>query len=612
MDSSARPVMVFDGDCGFCRGWIARWQQATGDRIEYVPYQEAAPRFPQVPAANFARAVHLIEPDGRVCAGAEAVLRSLVSIPVGDWLLGLYLTVPLFARISEALYRLVADHRGFAERITGWLWGRHLLPPGETRTVVLFLRCLGAVYAIAFISLWTQVDGLIGGHGILPAQDYLAAASSQLGAIRYWLLPTLGWFGAGNTALHLLCAGGVVCAMLVVVGLVPAPALVGAWIGYLSLVTVGQDFLHFQWDSLLLEAGFVAIVLAPWRWRVPLCGGGPPPSRAALWLGRWLLLRLMLASAAVKLTSGDVAWRTLTALDYHYFTQPLPPWTAWYFHLLPPWFQKVSALFMFGVEGIAPLLILGPRRVRFVAAGAIATLQVLILVTGNYGFFNLLVLALCVLLLDDAVVGGLPLPERAAPTNPVHWPRRVVAAALFAMSLVPLSRSLDLPVSWLGPVVDAYRWTSPLQLVDSYGLFAVMTTERPEIIVEGSRDGEHWRPYEFRYKPGDVTRRPRFMMPHMPRLDWQMWFAALGDVRQNRWFLAFCERLLAGTPDVTALLADDPFPDRPPAYLRARAFLYRFTTPAERRRDGAWWTRELRGPYVPTLTLVGGRLEAVR
>jgi len=630
MDPSQRSVMIFDGDCGFCRRWIARWKHATGDRVEYVPYQEAGPRFPQIAAERFAQAVHLVEPDGRVSFAAEAAFRALGSAPGGGWLLFLYRYLPLFAPISETLYRWVANHRDFADRVTTLLWGHQVVPPGETRTVRLFLRCMGAVYAVAFLSLWVQVDGLIGVHGILPAKQYLAAASSQLGAIRYWALPTLCWFGSGDLALHLICAGGVLCAALAIFGLLPAPALIGAWIGYLSLATVGQDFLHFQWDSLLLEAGFVAILLAPWQIRLRGGERAHPHSHAALWLGRWLLFRLMFASAVVKLASGDPTWHSLTALDYHYFTQPLPPWTAWYFNLLPQWFEKLSVLFMFAVEGLAPFLIFGPRRLRFTAAGAIASLQLLILITGNYGFFNLLALSLCVLLLDDGFLSGIwhgvrrgPIPSGAEPavrsrpkggTGPARrhpWPRRIVVLALFLLSLVPMTRALQLPTGWLGPIKEVYRWSSPLQLVNSYGLFAVMTTERPEILVEGSRDGEHWKPYEFRYKPGALDRRPRFVIAHMPRLDWQMWFAALGDYRQNRWFLAFCQRLLQGSTDVTALLAEDPFAGDPPRYLRARVFLYRFTTPAQRRQDHAWWTRTLRGPYVPTLTLVDDKLEAV-
>jgi len=558
------------------------------------------------------------------------------------------------ARLHSLVRRVAERVRPLADRVTGWLRGRHADSPGEARTVALFLRLMGLVYVAAFISLWVQVSGLLGSDGILPAREYLAAARSQLGAGRLWYVPTVLWLGSTDAALHLLCAAGTLCALLAVVGLVPVGALAGAWLGYLSLSTVGQDFLRFQWDGLLLEAGFVAILLAPWRWRSRLFGhAGDPPARvprAPLWLARWLLFRLMLASAAVKLTSGDPTWHALTALDFHYFTQPLPPWTAWYASHLPAWFQKLSVLFMFACEGVAPFLLFGPRRARHVGVAAIAALQVLILLTGNYGFFNLLALALCVPALDDGVLSRLPGwtamrgpeatpapgPDASSPGGPdttpdrepggtaartglspdpprpppgrARWPLGVVAAALFLTSLAPLSQALGVGTLAPRPLLHAYRFTSPLQLVNPYGLFAVMTTERPEIVVEGSLDGHEWQTYELRYKPGDPARRPAFTTPHMPRLDWQMWFAALGGPRQNPWFLSFCQRLLEGSPAVTSLLARDPFDGAPPRYVRAQLYRYRFTTAEERRRTGDWWARTLEGPYVPALTLVDGRL----
>ncbi len=150
-------------------------------------------------------------------------------------------------------------------------------------------------------------------------------------------------------------------------------------------------------------------------------------------------------------------------------------------------------------------------------------------------------------------------------------------------------------------VADA--WLEPFRTFSGYGLFAVMTTERREIIVEGSDDGVNWLPYEFKYKPGDVNRRPAFVAPHQPRLDWQMWFAALGDYRQNPWFVNFCLRLLQGSPEVLALLEKDPFPNHPPRYLRAELYDYRFTSFAGRRATGAWWKREPLGEYLPAISL---------
>jgi predicted DCC family thiol-disulfide oxidoreductase YuxK len=615
--------MLFDQDCGFCRRWIARWQHFTGDRVDYEPYQSAAERFPEIPREKFARAVHMIEADGSYASGAEAVFGALAH-GGRQWPLWMYRNVPGFAPVSEALYRAVATHRNAADRVTTWLWGHHVVPPGETRTISLFLRAMGLVFLIAFLSFWVQGTSLVGEHGILPAEEFLNAVRSSIGVGRFWLLPTFFWINAGNVAIHVVSALGVLSSLAVMLGFVPAPGLLLAWASYLSLLGIGQDFLRFQWDSLLLEAGMVAVLLAPWRWR--LRNMGPPP-RAALFLARWLIFRLMFTSAVVKLASGDPTWHNLTALNYHYFTQPLPPWTAWYAHHWPEWFQKLSVLAMFFAEGIAPWLIWFPRRVRMFGAAYICTLQILILATGNYGFFNILTIVLCIPLLDDGLwmsrsandepmACGVPGASNERPLEPVlprvrsrgGIPRTLIVGVIFLSTLVPLANALGITSRRLGPINLLSRVVSPFYVANHYGLFAVMTTSRPEIIVEGSQDGVEWKAYEFRYKPGDVMQRPRMTTPHMPRLDWQMWFAALGDVRQNRWFLVLCWRLLDGDPDVRHAFAVDPFGATPPKYIRANVYMYTFTTSDERQRTHAWWKRELRGPYVRTLMLQDGDL----
>jgi lipase maturation factor 1 len=472
----------------------------------------------------------------------------------------------------------------------------------------LFLRLLGLIYLAAFVSLWVQIDGLIGSRGILPVADYLTAARRLPSPERYYLVPTLCWLDTSDAFLHGLCAAGVVLSGLLMLGLAPLPVLVGLWACYLSLATAGQDFLGFQWDNLLLETGLLAVFLAPLQlW--PRLRREAPSSRAVLWVFRWLLFRLVFMSGIVKLLSRDVTWWNLTALEYHYETQPLPPWTAWYMHQLPGWFQQFSVLVTFALELLVPvLLLLGPRRGRLVACAGIVLLQLLILATGNYGFFNLLAIALCVPVLDDACfptwlrarLRPVTIPD--PPPRPWVWGgrlRAVAVAGLFGLSLLPFLANLGLfrrGPDWLA---RAYRVVAEFRSVNSYGLFAIMTTQRDEIIVEGSDDGETWLPYEFNWKPGDVDRRPAFVTPHMPRLDWQMWFAALGTVRDNPWFVSFLVRLLQGSPDVLALLERNPFPDKPPRYVRAVLYDYHFTDPATRRATGAWWRRELKGLYCP-------------
>ncbi len=242
--------------------------------------------------------------------------------------------------------------------------------------------------------------------------------------------------------------------------------------------------------------------------------------------------------------------------------------------------------------------------------------QLLIAATGNYGFFNILTVALCVLLLDDAVwpraiTSRLRRPEATAGPRRDAWPvwlRRPVLLAVFLISLVPLFIATGAPLSWLGPLPGAYGLVAPFRTVNQYGLFAIMTKERPEILIQGSRDGVEWRTYEFRYKPGDPERAPGFVAPHQPRLDWQMWFAALSDYRGEVWLLRFCERLLQGSPPVLRLLRVNPFPDGPPRYVRAVLFRYHFTDSGTRRATGAWWRREELGLYAPVLALEDGGL----
>ena len=619
MTPARKPVLIWDGDCSFCRAWIARWQRATGDRVEYAPYQVAAPLFPTIPIERFKRSVQLIEPGDRLSQGAEAVFRSLAYAPGGAWPLWLYRHIPFFAAVSETFYWIVARNRRLFSFLTRIAYGKHVVPPGETLTTWIFLRLLGVIYAIAFLSLWTQIAGLAGSQGILPAGAFLDAVRGQYGIERYWMLPTLCWLGSGDLALSILCGAGTLLSVLLIVGVVPIGTLLGCWAIYLSLANVCRDFMWFQWDSLLLETGFLALFLAPWR-ELSRPGTDPLPSRSGLWLMRWLLFRLMFSSAVVKLASGDPTWRGLTALQYHYETQCLPPWTAWYAHHLPASFQRWSALGMFAIEGLAPFLIVAPRRIRMAGGVAMALLQVIILLTGNYCFFNLLALALIVLLFDDAV-WPLSWHGRAAAPDPVaarsrggRWPAWLTlpaTAALFALSLVPFAGSLRVRPSWLGPLPALQDLVAPFRSVNGYGLFAVMTTRRPEIAVEGSADGRTWLPYEFRFKPGELKRRPPFVAPHQPRLDWQMWFAALGDYRRSPWYLSFCQRLLEGSRPVLGLLGGNPFPNAPPRYVRGVLYDYHFTDPEARKATGEWWRRERRGPFGPVLTLRNGRLVAL-
>ncbi|MGH9398090.1 MAG: lipase maturation factor family protein [Terriglobia bacterium] len=629
----AKPLLVFDGDCGFCRFFVEYWRRLTGDAVVYGPFQEEADNFPGIPREQIQRAVQFIEPSGRISSAAEAVFRLVALVPGYAWLLWLYTKVPGFAPLSEMAYRFVAGHRPFFDRLRLFFWGKRLDPPSHFLTRWVFLRLLGLVYLAAFASLWPQIPGLIGAHGLLPAHHFLAEIAQNFGSARFRLLPTLAWLSASDAFLKFLAGGGTVLSILLILDFAPGPVLLVLWFFYLSLVNVGQDFMSFQWDILLIEAGFLAIFLAPWKrvglsWirprrrrsRTQDLAGNPgsrerPPAKTIIWLLRWLLFRLVFLSGCVKLTSHDPTWRNLTALDYHYWTQPLPTPLAWYAFQLPPWFQRFSTVGVFFFEIAVPFLIFFPRRIRLLGCALLIFFQILIAATGNYAFFNLLTVALCLLLLDDQFLRRIlprALTGRFAFTlvrMKSSMGRRARVAALAAVILFGSSVLLVVTIFGAPSVpqvaLEATQWLEPFHIVNSYGLFAVMTTSRIEIVIQGSNDGVHWRDYEFKYKPGDPKRRPGWVAPGQPRLDWQMWFAALSNYRSNPWFVNLMIRLLEGSPQALSLMGRNPFPTAPPRYIRAIAYDYAFTSFAGRQATGDWWQRNYQGLYFPVASLRG-------
>jgi hypothetical protein len=438
-------------------------------------------------------------------------------------------------------------------------------------------------------------------------------------------LPTLCWFNSSDAFLHFLCGGGILFSLLLIVGIAPAVSLVALFVSYLSLTIAGQIFFNFQWDVLLLETGFLAIFLAPWRlwprelslWPGSSIPAIAPVSRAGLFLLKLLLFKLMLMSGVVKLTSGDVSWWNLTALDYHYWSQPLPTVFGWWTDNSPEWFKHFSVAFCLVVEIIVPFFIWSPRRLRLAAAGLIIFLQLAIAITGNYCFFNLLTIALSLLLIDDASIGRGSAGR--APASRVSQEllspqrkslNRLANCTATAVIIVTMPINVWLIFSAFKPLArpprvlaNVYERLEAFRIVNGYGLFRVMTKDRCEIVLEGSTDGIDWLPYEFQWKPGDVKRAPGWCAPHQPRLDWQMWFAALETPRENPWFIALIFRLLQGSHDVSGLLARNPFPDKPPRYIRAMFYRYRFTTVNELRQTGAWWKCQELREYLPAVSL---------
>ncbi|XP_078534006.1 lipase maturation factor 2 [Lissotriton helveticus] len=585
----------------------------------------------------------------------------------------------------------------------------------------MFLVALAGIYLCAFVSLYVQVPGLYGREGILPARKMLKYTGKTI-MEEMKDTPTLLLLGPSlgldtEQGMELICLLGVLLSMgaMLLEPLRDSLVFLLLWVLYLSLYQVGQVFLYFQWDSLLLETGFLAILIAPFhllKWRTTQ---SRPHDNITFWLARWLLFRLMFASGVVKLTSRCPTWWGLTALTYHYETQCIPTPAAWYAHQFPVWFQKFSVVATYVIEIAIPLLFFVPvRRLRIFSFYSQVLLQFLIIITGNYNFFNLLTIVLCFSLLDDEHVGfwlgrskkktssswtstlqsvlnallelagyclllygsaryfGLKINWEnqnieSKPAFTYHefmqWLKAVMlptvgigalslsweilsamyrcafvrgffwklwttlqmavfsaaAVSMFGISLVPFTYMEFESNGKLWPGIhQMYNLVDRYQLTNSYGLFRRMTGVggRPEVIVEGSYDNESWKEIEFMYKPGNISAPPPFVAPHQPRLDWQMWFAALGHQSQSPWFTSFVYRLLQGKKDVIDLLQVEepryPFWSRPPTYIRAQLYKYWFTEANEKGElPRQWWRRQHVEEFYPTVHLGDAKLEAM-
>ncbi len=462
-----------------------------------------------------------------------------------------------------------------------WQSGEHSI------ALSLFIRMLGAVYVLAFLSLLVQAKGLFGKRGILPIRDYLALLR-RLGARRFYYCPSLFWLSSGDGAIAAVCLLGLLASALLALGVLPLLFLAVAWLCYLSFKSAGQDFLNFQWDALLLEAGFAAALA--------LASGLGAAGLLLLW---FVFFKFMVMAGLAKVLSKDPSWRSLTAMKYHYETQPLPNPLSWFAHNLPLPLHKLSALATFFIEIGTPFLFFGPPDLRLFAFAAQALLQLMILATGNFGALNILTMVMGTPLLPDWLLAPLsslsiPAPQLLPPIIAV--PAVVLLVALNAVQILSLfSRKV--------PGRSLLRLVEPLEICNSYGLFAVMTTKRYEIILEWSDDGFRWQEYRFRWKPQGLSAMPKECAPHMPRLDWLMWFLPFGTYEDNPWFMRFLEKLLQNSEDVQSLL-EGGGPADPPRMVRALAYEYRFTDPKTWKETGRWWERTLVGVYCPPFSML--------
>ncbi len=458
----------------------------------------------------------------------------------------------------------------------------------------VFQRGLGLVYLIAFVVVLNQFGPLLGEHGLLPVPLFVKQAAFREA-------PSLFFFFPNNTAFAIGAWLGLLLACCAVTGVserygmwlsVLTWALL--WVLYLSFVNAGQIFYGFGWESILLEAGFFAIFTGSAR---------SAPDRIPIWILRWVLFRVMFGAGLIK-WRGDPCWRDLSCLDYHYETQPMPNPLSWYLHWAPPWTHRAGVLFNHFVELVVPFGYFAPQPVSTIAGLFTIAFQLLLLSSGNLSWLNLLTIVLAATTLDGRFLSAL---LRIAPpaTNPPHRLRRPVMVGLAAVVAI-----LSVPpiINMLSPGQLMNFNYNPLHLVNTYGAFGSVTRTRNEVIVEGADDAvltpsTRWREYEFKGKPGDLLRRPPQVAPYHLRLDWLMWFAAMSPYYEHPWFVHFLAKLLQGDEATLGLLRSNPFPQRPPRYVRALRYEYHFTTPTERKETGRWWQRQLVDVYLPPVSL---------
>jgi hypothetical protein len=481
--------------------------------------------------------------------------------------------------------------------------------PAESPTWYLtrfvLLRWLGFVYAVAFLIAARQVLPLIGEHGLTPAGAYMALVQDEFGSrsAAAFNLPSFFWLGISDHLLIDIAWAGFALSLVVLAGYANAIIMALLWATYMSYVHIGQIWYGYGWEIQILETGFLAIFLCPLLDPRPF--SRRPPPIVILWLYRWLGFRIMLGAGLIKLR-GDSCWRDLTCLYYHYQTQPLPNPLSRYLQFAPHWFQKWSVLWNHFIELVVPWFSFGPRMCRHIAGVLMISFQFILISSGNLAYLNWLTIVPFIACFDDGFLSRIMpgyLVRRAlrASAEPVPAIGYTIASGCVAVLVAFLSISPVLNL--LSGSQSMNRSFDPLDLVNTYGAFGSVGRERREIVFEGTGDDlitshTQWKEYEFPYKPGDPMRRPPIITPYYGRLDWQIWFAAMASPEEYPWTYHFVWKLLHNDPGTLSLLANNPFPDAPPHYVRARLYEYEFAPPG----DLAWWHRTLLGEWLPALS----------
>lgn len=480
-------------------------------------------------------------------------------------------------------------------------------------TRFIMLRLLGAIYAVAFLAAINQIIPLIGANGLLPVGIFLQRVGDALGSrsAGFARLPSLFWFFHSDNSLLIVAWIGFGLSLVVVAGYANALLLAVLWFLYMSFVHVGQDWYGYGWEIQLLETGFLAIFLCPLLDMRPFPKRAPP--MPVIGLFRWLIFRIMFGAGMIK-WRGDAVWRNGTALYYHFETQPLAgPLSRW-FHFLPHWILKMGVWYNFLAELVAPWFIFYPRIARHIAGSVIVFLQIILIFSGNLSFLNWLTIVPALACFDDSfwsrvlprklVMRAEKAEAEAEPSKPMITTTWIVTVLIAVLSIQPVFNMLS-PRQIMNTSFD------PIDLVNTYGAFGSVGRERLNIVFEGTSDEvpdekTHWKSYIYKGLPVELNKRPPQVAPYQLRLDWQMWFAAMSSPDEYPWTVNLISKLLHNDPGAVGLFAENPFPDKPPKFIRAILFRYRFAQPGN--PEGNWWNREEIGLWLPPLSTEDPRL----
>jgi len=491
-------------------------------------------------------------------------------------------------------------------KLFNYIWEKSKATKGYWLTRFVFLRLLGIIYVAAFLALVFQGIPLLGEKGLLPTDNYLDGVGSRFNSKidAFVALPSVFWLGYSDTMFLVLSWIGVILSVVLLAGYANSITLFILWFLYMSFVHIGQTWYSFGWEIQLLETGLLAMFIVPF-WEMKPFPKTPPPV-PVIWLLRWLTFRLYMGTGLIKVR-GDSCWSDLTCLFYHYETQPMPNPLSQYFHFFPQWFHKLGVMYAHFASIVVPFFIFGPfRNLRHLAGLFLVLFQVILLVNGNYSFLNVLALIATVAVFDDGFL------RKILPKFIVRKADKAEKNCKISGNQVVMSWILMIIVAFLSIVVIQNLTSSnqamntsfnQLHIVNTYGAFGSIGKVRTELIVQGTDDlvidsNTVWKEYEFIGKPGDVNRIPAQIAPYHLRLDWLIWFAAFSDPNSHPWMINLVWKFLHNDEDALSLIAYNPFPDKPPNFIRVEHYRYSFA-PLD---DSAVWKREYIRSWLPALS----------